>query len=62
MAVKMLMLAFSVVMLVQISTFLRNLLLLSSGLKVETLCFSEMLVSAYKSTWRYNPEDQRRQE
>jgi hypothetical protein len=32
----------------------------SSGLKtaLETVCFSETLVSTYKSTWRYYPEDQ----
>jgi hypothetical protein len=28
-----------------------------TALKMETLCFSEMLVSACKSSWRYNPED-----
>jgi hypothetical protein len=27
-------------------------------LEVWTVYFSEMLVCAYKSTWRYNPEDQ----
>jgi hypothetical protein len=27
-------------------------------LYMETVCFSETLVSAYKSTWSYNPEDQ----
>jgi hypothetical protein len=24
----------------------------------EAVCFSRMLVCTYKSTWRYNPEDQ----
>jgi hypothetical protein len=28
-----------------------------SGLKMETVFFSEMLVSTYKSTRRHNPED-----
>jgi hypothetical protein len=28
----------------------------SSGLKMQTVCYSEALVSAYKSTWRQNPE------
>jgi hypothetical protein len=29
----------------------------SSALKMEAVCPSETLVSIYKSTWRYNPED-----
>jgi hypothetical protein len=28
---------------------------------MEALCLSEMVVSTYKSTWRYNPEVQHRQ-
>jgi hypothetical protein len=28
-------------------------------LKMEAVCFSEMVVSAYESTWRRNPEEQR---
>jgi hypothetical protein len=31
-----------------------------SALKMETACFSETLVSTYKSTQRYNPEEQHR--
>jgi hypothetical protein len=27
-----------------------------SALKMEIVCFSETLVSTYKSTWRYNPK------
>jgi hypothetical protein len=27
-------------------------------LKIEALCCSKMLVSAYKSTWNYNQEDE----
>jgi hypothetical protein len=30
----------------------------SSALKKEAVCSSETLISTYKSTWRYNPEDQ----
>jgi hypothetical protein len=30
----------------------------TSSLKVEAVCSSETLVSTYKSTWHYNPEDQ----
>jgi hypothetical protein len=30
----------------------------SSGLKKEAACFSTMLVSTYKFTWCYNPENQ----
>jgi hypothetical protein len=30
------------------------------ALKMETVCFSETLVSTYKSTRRYNPEEQHR--
>jgi hypothetical protein len=32
----------------------------SSALKVETVCSPETLVSTYKFTWRYYPEDQHR--
>jgi hypothetical protein len=28
------------------------------GLKMEAVCFSETLISTYKSTWRYSKEDQ----
>lgn len=28
---------------------------------MERLCFSEILVSAYESTWRHNPEEQHRE-
>jgi hypothetical protein len=38
--------------------FHRNILL--SGLKMEEVCSSAMLVSTYKTTWCYNPEDQYR--
>jgi hypothetical protein len=41
-----------------IRKFRRNILPPSSGLKLETVCFFETLVSTYKSTLRYNPEDQ----
>lgn len=40
-------------------TFRRNILYPSSEQNVETVCFSETLVCTYKSTPRYNPEDQR---
>jgi hypothetical protein len=40
--------------------FRRNILPRSSGLKMGTVCFSETLVSTYKSTRRYSPEDQHR--
>jgi hypothetical protein len=40
-------------------TFRRNILPTSSGLK-EVVCSSETLISTYKSTRRYNPEDQHR--
>jgi hypothetical protein len=50
MAVKMLMLVFWVVTLC-------GLVGRASALKMETVCFSETLVSTYKSTWHYNPED-----
>jgi hypothetical protein len=42
----------------QIPVFWRNILFPSSGLKMEIVCFSEMLVSTYKFTWHYNPENQ----
>jgi hypothetical protein len=29
----------------------------TSALNMETVCFSELLVSTYKSTWHYNPEE-----
>jgi hypothetical protein len=32
----------------------------ASALKMEVVCSSETLVSTYKSTRRYNPEDQSR--
>jgi hypothetical protein len=32
-----------------------------SALKMETVCYYETSESAYKSTWRYNPDDQHRQ-
>jgi hypothetical protein len=31
-------------------------------MKMEGACFSEMLQSTYKSTWRHNTEEQHRQE
>jgi hypothetical protein len=31
----------------------------STALKMETVCFSEILVSAYESTQRFNPEQHR---
>jgi hypothetical protein len=34
-----------------------NILSSSSALKVEIVCFSEILLSTYKSTWRQNPEE-----
>jgi hypothetical protein len=37
-------------------TFRRNILSPSSGLKVETACFSEALASTNKSTWCQNPD------
>jgi hypothetical protein len=42
-----------------IPTFQRNLLPSPSGL-MEAVCSSKTLVSTYKSTWCYNPEDQHR--
>jgi hypothetical protein len=45
----------------KIKTFLRNILLSSLTLKMEALCSSETLVSTYKSTRSYNPEQQHRQ-
>jgi hypothetical protein len=30
----------------------------SSGLKMETVCFSKILVTTDKSMWRHNPEEQ----
>jgi hypothetical protein len=30
----------------------------SSGMKLEAICSSKTLISAYKSTWQNNPEDQ----
>jgi hypothetical protein len=45
--VKMSMLVFWIVMLCGLE-----------ALKMERVCFSETLVSTYKSTWCYNPEDQ----
>jgi hypothetical protein len=35
----------------------RNILFSSSGLKIETVCFSEILAPIYKSTQHWNPED-----
>jgi hypothetical protein len=35
---------------------------LTSSLKMETVCFCETLVSTYKPKWRYNPEEQHRHE
>jgi hypothetical protein len=32
----------------------------SSALKMETVCFSKTLISAYESTWRHDPEEQYR--
>jgi hypothetical protein len=40
----------------QMPAFRRNILSLSSGLKMETVCFSETLVFTYESTRRHNPE------
>jgi hypothetical protein len=34
-----------------------DVLSLSSGLKMETVCFSEMVASTDKSAWRQNPEE-----
>jgi hypothetical protein len=36
---------------------LTDILLAYSGLKMETICLSETLISTYKATRRYNPED-----
>jgi hypothetical protein len=36
--------------------------LIFSGLKMEIVCFCKILVSTYKSTQHYNPEDQYRHE
>jgi hypothetical protein len=44
----------------QIPKFRRNILLPSSGLKMEAVCSSEILVSTYESTRRYNPAKQHR--
>jgi hypothetical protein len=41
-----------------IQTFWTNILHPYSALKMKTVCSSETLVSIYKSTWRYNPEEQ----
>jgi hypothetical protein len=30
-----------------------------SALKMEAVCYSETLVSAYKPAWRYNPEQRK---
>jgi hypothetical protein len=35
--------------------------IIRTALKMEAVCFSETLVSTYKSTQRYNPVDQQRQ-
>jgi hypothetical protein len=34
--------------------FQKNIMFLSSGLEMEIVCFSEMLVSTEKSTWHQN--------
>jgi hypothetical protein len=44
-----------------VTTFRRNTLSSSSGLNIEVVCSSEMLVPTYKSTRRQNPEDQHQQ-
>jgi hypothetical protein len=44
-----------------IPTFRRNILSLSSGLKMQAVCFFEVLVYSRKSTEHYNPEDKHRQ-
>jgi hypothetical protein len=41
----------------QIKPFLRNILSLSSELKMEKICFSETLVSAYENAPCHNPEE-----
>jgi hypothetical protein len=59
MAVKKLMLVFWVVTpcgLAGIYQYFRETY--SSAPKMKTACFFEMLVSTYKPTLRYNPEDQ----
>jgi hypothetical protein len=33
----------------------------NEALKMETVCFSETLLSTYMFTWRYNLEDQHKQ-
>jgi hypothetical protein len=43
-----------------IPTFWRNILPGYSRLKMEAICFCKMLLSAYKSSGCYNPEDQHR--
>jgi hypothetical protein len=43
-----------------ISTFRGNIVSPSTGLNMETVCLSETLVSTYKSTRLYYPEDQHR--
>jgi hypothetical protein len=43
-----------------IPTFRRSILSPSSGLKMETVCFSEMLVFTYETTWCNSPEQQHR--
>jgi hypothetical protein len=35
----------------------KHVFICSLALKMETLCFSETLVTTYKSTWCYNPEN-----
>jgi hypothetical protein len=60
-AVKMLMLVIWVVTLCGlVDTYQRNILPPSSGLKMQTICSSKILVSAsnYKSTQFSNPDDQ----
>jgi hypothetical protein len=42
----------------EIQTFRRNILSPSSALKLEVVCSTETLVSTYKSTRRYYPEEQ----
>jgi hypothetical protein len=39
----------------------RETLSASPGLKMETVYFSETLVSTYESMWCYNPKEQREQ-
>jgi hypothetical protein len=51
---------FEVIMVVRMTMLFFRVLMPSpsSAQKMETVCFSKMLVSTYESKWRQNPEQQ----